>query len=330
MPGNRNRSGKAPKDGQTHGEDSNTDINLVDESSPIIQAFKQYQNELDTKHDKHERLVKLSRDVTLESKRVIFLLQRIAGGTDENKNNVLKEADTKLQAIQDDHFRKIALELDGEDPYQFLKAYTAGMQEYIEAVTFFQYHKDQSLTNHLTIQRQLQFTQNCPTDETSNSTLPNVENPKLPKLDIQDQPVKPLDSASCESSYHDSQISAIKTIEVLVTPLDYILGVADLTGEIMRLAINSVKTGNANFLFQLCDFMREIHNAFISFGNIHREIRRKLNVLQQSLKKVETACYTLQIRGSEIPKHMLADVLSGKTMDGPVYRDFDQDEPQDQ
>ena len=33
--------------------------------------------ELDSKHDKHERIFKLSRDITVESKRTIFLLHRI-------------------------------------------------------------------------------------------------------------------------------------------------------------------------------------------------------------------------------------------------------------
>ncbi len=51
----------------------------VDESSPIIQDFLIYQTELDTRHDKYERLVKLSRDVTIESKRIIFLLHRLSG-----------------------------------------------------------------------------------------------------------------------------------------------------------------------------------------------------------------------------------------------------------
>lgn len=36
-----------------------------------------FQQELDTKHDKYERLVKISRDVTIESKRTIFLLHRV-------------------------------------------------------------------------------------------------------------------------------------------------------------------------------------------------------------------------------------------------------------
>lgn len=38
-------------------------------------------------------------------------------------------------------------------------------------------------------------------------------------------------------------------------------------------------------------------------------MNRKVYTLRQSLQKVEAACYTLQIRGSEIPKHMLKDVF---------------------
>ncbi|KAL0178657.1 hypothetical protein M9458_027551, partial [Cirrhinus mrigala] len=45
--------------------------------SVVIAAFKVFQQELDTKHDKYERLVKISRDITIESKRTIFLLHRV-------------------------------------------------------------------------------------------------------------------------------------------------------------------------------------------------------------------------------------------------------------
>jgi predicted translin family RNA/ssDNA-binding protein len=34
---------------------------------------------LDARHDQHERIFKLSRDITIESKRAIFLLHRIQG-----------------------------------------------------------------------------------------------------------------------------------------------------------------------------------------------------------------------------------------------------------
>ena len=53
------------------------DSEQSDSKSPVIQNFLTYRNELDSKHDRHEKLVKLSRDVTIESKRIIFLLHNI-------------------------------------------------------------------------------------------------------------------------------------------------------------------------------------------------------------------------------------------------------------
>lgn len=43
----------------------------------LCPVFAVFQQELDTKHDKYERLVKISRDITIESKRTIFLLHRV-------------------------------------------------------------------------------------------------------------------------------------------------------------------------------------------------------------------------------------------------------------
>ena len=101
-----------------------------------------------------------------------------------------------------------------------------------------------------------------------------------------------------------------KPLSVHVSPVDFMLGLADLTGELMRMAIHNAGTGNPDKPFDHCNFIRTMHNAFVSYGNATRELPRKLYTLKQSLQKVEAACYTLQVRGSEIPKHMLAEVLS--------------------
>lgn len=50
---------------------------VADVSSHVIHTFQAFQSELDAKHDKFERLVKLSRDITIGSKRAIFALHRI-------------------------------------------------------------------------------------------------------------------------------------------------------------------------------------------------------------------------------------------------------------
>uniref|UniRef100_T1J7N1 Uncharacterized protein n=1 Tax=Strigamia maritima TaxID=126957 RepID=T1J7N1_STRMM len=104
----------------------------------------------------------------------------------------------------------------------------------------------------------------------------------------------------------------------LIQPADYILGIADLTGELMRKCISAIgSVDQVKMPFELCAFLRNIYDGFVGVGNQGpREITRKLNTLKQSLAKVETACYTIQVRGSEIPKHMLAD----------VFRDFPRDE----
>ena len=60
------------------GEKEKKDLD-VDESSAVIQAFRIFQKELDSRNDRNERIVKLSRDITIESKRIIFTLQRCAG-----------------------------------------------------------------------------------------------------------------------------------------------------------------------------------------------------------------------------------------------------------
>ncbi|KAK3553801.1 hypothetical protein QTP70_012232 [Hemibagrus guttatus] len=51
-----------------------------------------------------------------------------------------------------------------------------------------------------------------------------------------------------------------------VTPTDYLLGVADLTGELMRMCISSVGNGDVDTPFELSNFLRQIHDGFSYIG----------------------------------------------------------------
>lgn len=149
------------------------------------------------------------------------------------------------------------------------KNYCTGLQEYIEAVSFYHYLKSKTLVSLEQVQSDLTFTVQ------SDDTEPPQE----------------------------------KTIIVHVPPSEYMLGLADLTGELMRFAINSVGSGNLDCPNDVCAYLRRMLGGFESLGQVSREMNRKVYTLRQSLQKVEAACYTLQIRGSEIPKHMLKDVF---------------------
>ncbi|WAR20032.1 TSNAX-like protein, partial [Mya arenaria] len=162
--------------------------------------FRSFQQQLDSKHDKHERIVKLSR-----------------------------------------------------------------LQEYIEALTFLFFLKNNHLISLEDVQKRLTFT---------------------------DTP--PVDDSQSEGS----------------SQAPYVLGIADLTGEMTRRAINSVGDGDLTRPFEICTFLQEMESGYSGLTNCNREVNRKLTVLRQSLRKVENACYTLRVRGSETPKHMLVDMIS--------------------
>lgn len=255
----------------------------MDESLPVVQMFRAFQVELDDRHDRYERLVKLSRDVTIESKRTIFLLHRIMG--EQQKDKTLAEAHSKLLELQNSQLREIATELRDQCPYQYLRAYSPGIQEYVEAVTFYHYIKDGRLVSLEEICQPLVYD----------------EQPEEAESDI--AAVVEGEEAVCGTPAAQLRLE--------VTPTDYILGVADLTGELMRKCINAVGQGNLEEPFVLCRFLRDVYSAFLGFGNTAgREANRKVWTLFQSVRKVENACYAIKVRGSEVPSHMLADMFS--------------------
>ncbi|XP_014296808.1 translin-associated protein X [Microplitis demolitor] len=245
----------------------------IDENNPVIKQFREYASELDDKHDRYERIVKFSRDITIESKRIIFLLHTI--DKESKTDAILSEAKLRLENLAKTLFKNIANELKNQDPYQYLRAYTAGLQEYIEAITFYTYLKDNCLLDWTELDKNFCYVDQIPDD--NSATASPVVSP---------------------SEYR-----------TLMTPNEYILGVADLTGELMRKCINTLAFGDITSCYKTCNLVKEIYKGFLGCAGISgKEIRRKLYVLKQSLVKMENVCYTIKVRGSEMPKHMLADV----------------------
>lgn len=316
---NRGYFKKSYKDGFSNSQEQRgKKEETLNESSPVIQAFRIFQEELDNRNDRNERIVKLSRDITIESKRIIFLLQRCAGL--ENKQDVLNEAATKFEELYKSKFFPLALELEGQDPYQYLRAYSPGLQEYIEAVTFYHYLQDENLVGVDKVQTDLIFSTNFKTPETKLLLEETLCTSSADDIAIQSQSNLNLEKDTSLTA-HEGALKGKNSVVVPVPPSEYMLGVADFTGELMRMAINSVGAGDLDTPSLVLKLMRLINCAFNSFGNIPRELRQKARVLSQSLQKVERACYTLRVRGSEIPTHMLVDVFTSGSMPADSYTD---------
>ncbi|XP_003425818.1 translin-associated protein X [Nasonia vitripennis] len=272
----------------------------INENSPVIKQFQEYAVELDAKHDRYERLIKISRDITIESKRIIFLLHTL--DKESKKNAVLGEAEKRLNNLITVLFKNIAQELDGEDSYHYLRAYRAGLQEFVEAITFYWFLQNSTLYNLKKLEESFNYTINIskPTEtEKNEKTVEANESDQTNQIEI------------TEVTNDSDQPIEQKTIRFLMPPADYILGIADLTGELMRKCINNLTSGDISSCYQTCNFVRSMYKGFLGCVGISgREVARKLYTLRQSLIKMENVCYTIKVRGSEIPKHMLADVAT--------------------
>lgn len=102
-------------------------VDTIDENNPILCEFLKMRDLIDDKNDRYERIIKISRDITIESKRIIFLLHT-ADINNDNYEQILSDAKNRLYTVCSTHFCTIAKELRGRDPYQYTRAFSAGLQ----------------------------------------------------------------------------------------------------------------------------------------------------------------------------------------------------------
>lgn len=86
----------------------------------------------------------------------------------------------------------------------------------------------------------------------------------------------------------------------VVDPTDYILGLADLTGEMMRRAVAAKSQCDA---VTILDRLREIEQGFNVIADakmfVHKDFRQKCEVLKQSVDKVQKSCFNRVVQMSE-------------------------------
>ncbi|XP_030369441.1 translin-associated protein X [Scaptodrosophila lebanonensis] len=259
----------------------------LDEQNPVVQAFRSYASELDSKHDRHERILKLSRDITIESKRIIFLLHSI-DPRKQNKEKVLEEAKERLTKLINVNFRAVANELRGQDVYQFRAAYSPGLQEFIEAYTYMEYlHSEDGSETVKTI-----------SDWEALQTIMQYEDPSTKDDQRVEQTVE-----GTVNEQPAAKADGTQKFHFFVDPNEYILGVSDLTGELMRRCINSLGSGDTDTCMVTCRVLQQFYTGYISLNcQRARELWRKIAVMKQSLLKAENVCYNVKVRGGEAAK----------------------------
>lgn len=105
---------------------------------------------------------------------------------------------------------------------------------------------------------------------------------------------------------------------IMLTEDDYVLGLFDLVGELMRFAITSMATdgalprgaamtdGGGKGRDILTD-LRQLRASFEGLDGAGRRAERKMDVMRTCVEKVEGAVYGMIVRGRERPKGWVMD-----------------------
>ncbi|KAL3655033.1 hypothetical protein CASFOL_000819 [Castilleja foliolosa] len=81
-----------------------------------------------------------------------------------------------------------------------------------------------------------------------------------------------------------------------INVVDYLLGIADLTGELMRLAIGRISDGELEFAQKICRFVREIYRDLMLITpkmDDSSDMKMKMDVMLQSVIKIENGMITV-------------------------------------
>lgn len=98
--------------------------------------------------------------------------------------------------------------------------------------------------------------------------------------------------------YHFVQDNKLVTRSELGVETDYyLLGLCDLSGELVRKAISSASKGIYKYAFLIKDFIDEIYELLLKFDIREGELRGKFDSLKYDLRKLEDVCFELKIKG---------------------------------
>ncbi|KAL2352986.1 Translin [Cryomyces antarcticus] len=254
--------------------------------SPFLSMFETFRAELDEHHDRRERVIKASRDITAASKKIIFSLQR-ARALKQTIPQGIQKANKQYYEIISAQYNAVSKDLQGLDAYRYSGQITGGNQEFMEAASFQYYLERQSL------------------------------------ISLEESRAK-LHGFIGESG------------SLMLTLDDYLLGIFDMTGELMRFAITAMATNgelpgkesrNKPFPNSADDMdvdaiempaatlpqrnvladLRQLRSCLEGLdvggnGRLARDMEKKTEVMRVCVEKVERALYGLIIRGRERPK----------------------------
>jgi predicted translin family RNA/ssDNA-binding protein len=148
------------------------------------------------------------------------------------------------------------------DAWNYAYSYSGGMEEFIEALSFYWYLKNDSLITP---------------DEVNAFVTDNDGELRRP---------------------------------FSVSTKDYIMGVLDLPGEVMRFATNSLASGDVTAVERANVFLGEFSGRIQLLGFKNKQMPQKTRVMNQSWEKVRLLSYRIKVRSAEFSEEEWKSMLA--------------------
>ncbi|EME29879.1 Translin-associated protein X [Galdieria sulphuraria] len=184
---------------------------------------------------------------------------------DEDLFSICSSAKEQLENIRQLICKLLLPELSAEEYFRFHSVFTIALQEYTEARLFLSY---------LSEGRAL--------------TLDEI-NAEI--------------SQQWQSLLENSEEEVIDLVIHFISVQDYILGMIDVSGELMRYCINCSSRNESKKAFEVESFLRqlsaEIKYLAVYMSHSNDNLENKLQAMRINVQKVENACYQLYVRHME-------------------------------
>ncbi|GAB5366512.1 hypothetical protein AAMO2058_001149700 [Amorphochlora amoebiformis] len=279
--------------------------------------------EYDARNNRRERIYRIARELTIRSKKMIFLLHR--GNPTPQLMKSAQKAREELHGLIGDIYDAL---IDKDDYWRMLNKFSFGLQEFVEAVSFFHYIKTKRIIAKQEIENDINQQIHPPTPHAShpntpashaNTTPQTSSKAPQPQVDctIMEKPggVASIGEESGRHGKEDSKVSGGErksrhTWKFELSYQDYLLGIADITGELMRLGTTAAGLGDREKPLEVLQVIRTLYSSLLSVNLRHREWKKKMEVMFASMRKMEQLSYKLAIKGKEYPPHMLKAMLA--------------------
>jgi predicted translin family RNA/ssDNA-binding protein len=183
--------------------------------------LEEIRKRLEAQEEQRSKVISISNDIIKTSKTIIYALHR----------NEVKEADKAVKDIQKKLSDMVSY-IKGHPKLNQCGAYKVAIQEYVEALCFYNIIKDRKI-------------------------------PSSKDLDVDEE--------------------------------FFLLGLMDLTGELVRKAINASIKGDYKESLLLKDVVSEIYDELMRFNFGNSELRKKFDGIKYDLKKLEDLALNLKL-----------------------------------